>query len=322
MSKKILIAGAGGFIGSHLVSHLKELGYWVRGVDLKHPKWSKTKADQFLLLDLRYWTDCLEACMGAEWVFDLAADMGGIGYIHSAHAEIACNNNLISTHMIKAARTCGVKRYLFSSSACIYPKFLQTEAGVRPLRESDAWPADPEDAYGLQKLMHEEMCRYYLEDFGFDVRVVRFHNIFGPLGTWEGGREKAPAALCRKIASAKLRGEKEIEVWGDGKQSRSFCYIDDCTRLLLLLMESNHQSPINIGTDRLVSIDELVDIISAIAEFPVEKKYNLAGVQGVRGRNADLTLMKKVLGEPRISLEEGLLNTYQWIEQQVKEKYA
>jgi len=250
------------------------------------------------------------------WVFDLAADMGGIGYIHSEHANIAHNNSLISNHMIKAAHVCGVQRYLFTSSACIYPKFLQTSPDVSPLKESDAWPADPEDAYGLQKLMHEEMCRFFYEDFGFETRVARFHNIYGPMGAWRGGKEKAPAALSRKVAIAKRDDDGMIEVWGDGEQTRSFMHIEDCVRLLTILMQSDHHDPINIGTDRLVTINELVDIIGWAADYPVEKVH-VHGTQGVRGRNADLTLMKRILGEPRITLEEGMKNTYNWIEKEV-----
>lgn len=316
--KRVLVSGAGGFIGTHLVTFLKGQGYWVRGVDLKHPEFSKTDADEFKILDLRAWGNCVEACNGVDQVYDLAANMGGIGYIHSEHASIAMDNTLISTHMIKAAKTCDVEKYLFSSSACVYPLHLQTEADAPLLKEDDAWPAQPEDAYGLQKLFHEEMCKYFYQDYGFETRVARFHNIFGPLGAWQGGKEKAPAALCRKVAYAKLKGEEEIEVWGDGLQTRSFCYVSDCVHLLHLLMEGDCSLPVNIGTDRLVSINELVDIIFMAADFPVAKRHNLKGVQGVRGRNADLSWMKAFLGWPKVNLEHGILKTYNWIEAEVK----
>jgi len=320
--KKVLVTGAGGFIGTHLVTYLRREGFWVRGVDIKEPEFSKTDAHEFRLLDLRAWGNCVEACNGVDYVYDLAANMGGIGYIHEHPADIAMDNALISSHMIKAAHACEVRRYLFSSSACIYPLHLQTSADVTPLKEEDAWPAAPEDAYGLQKLFHEEMCKYYALGLGLDVRVARFHNIYGPLGAWEGGREKAPAALCRKIALAKLNGEGVIEIWGDGEQTRSFCYVDDCVRLLYLLMESNHMKPINIGTDRLIAINDLASLISWAAEYHPKFSHNMKGTQGVRGRNADLSVMKEVLGGPRIDLGEGIKATYDWIEKEVIRTYG
>ena len=323
--KKICVTGAGGFVGSHLVTYLRHLGHWVRGVDLKYPEYGKTSANEFEILDLRDKANCLQSFRGVEQVYALAADMGGIGYIHSAHAKIAFNNALISNYSLEAARIMGVKRYLFTSSACVYPLYLQTGADVVGLKESDAYPAEPEDAYGWEKLVTERTCRHYTEDYGMETRVARFHNIYGPEGAWDGGKEKAPAALCRKIAVCRWNKQKEIEIWGDGEQTRSFMYIDDCVRLLYLLMESNHGEPINIGTDRLVTINELVDIIAWAAAqsgkapdwWPPKKKH-IIGTQGVRGRNADLTLMESVLGEPRVSLEEGILNTYRWIEKQVR----
>src|ERR1051325_6325071 len=222
---RVLVTGAGGFIGHHLVTFLKREGYWVRGVDIKRPEFNATDADEFELLDMRRWENCLKATRGIDEVYALAADMGGMGFISSHHAEILHNNSLINIHTLDAARENGVKRYLYTSSACVYPEFLQTETNVTPLKEEDAYPAMPQDAYGWEKLVSERLCTHYREDYGIETRVVRFHNIFGQKGTWEGGREKAPAAMCRKIALAKLTGNHEIEIWGDGEQTRSFCYL-------------------------------------------------------------------------------------------------
>jgi len=317
-STRILVTGAGGFIGNHLVAYLKQKEYWVRGVDLKYPEFCTSEADEFEILDLRRWDNCLQACRGIDEVYALAADMGGMGFISAHHAQISHNNALINIHTLEAARVNGVKRYLFTSSACVYPEFKQTETNVIPLREEDAYPAQPQDAYGWEKLMAERLCMHYSEDYGIETRIVRFHNIFGPLGTWKGGREKAPAALCRKIAIAKLTGNYEIEIWGDGKQTRSFCYIDDCIMGLDMLMRSNYRKPINLGQDRIITINQLTDIIQDIAGIKVTIKH-IPGPQGVRGRNADLTLIRKILGwEPKISLEEGLARTYKWIEEQVR----
>jgi nucleoside-diphosphate-sugar epimerase len=246
--------------------------------------------------------------------------MGGMGFISCHHAQILHNNALINFHTLEAARASGVGRYLFTSSACIYPEFLQTVTNVRPLREEDAYPADPQDAYGWEKLIVERLCRHYRVDYGLETRIVRFHNIFGPLGSWEGGREKAPAALCRKIAIAKLGGDDVIEIWGDGEQTRSFCYIDDCVEGLHKLMQSDWREPLNLGQDRMVTINELADLIAAAAGVRIVKRH-VPGPQGVRGRNSDNTRLREVLAwTPRISLEEGLARTYAWIEAQVAQQ--
>lgn len=314
---KVLVTGAGGFIGHHLVSFLKERGYWVRGVDLKQPEFWASDADEFEILDLRKWDNCLVATRGVDAVYALAADMGGMGFISCNHARILHNNSLINFHTLEAARLNGVRSYLYTSSACVYPEYRQLTTDVIPLKESDAYPAEPQDAYGWEKLITEQLCMHYRRDYGLETRIVRFHNIFGPYGTWEGGREKAPAALCRKIAKAKLTGCDEIEIWGDGEQTRSFCYIDDCIRGIDKLMHSDFNGPLNLGQDRMVSINELAAMIADIANVEVRMKH-VPGPQGVRGRNSDNTLLKKVLNwTPEVSLEEGLSKTYTWIESQV-----
>lgn len=320
--EKVLVTGAGGFIGHHLVTFLKNKGYWVRGVDLKYPEYKKSDADEFLILDLREKENAHKVTKGIDHVYALAADMGGMGYISSHNALILYNNAIINLHTLEAARANKVKRFFYSSSACIYPEYKQEQANLKPLKEEDAYPAQPQDAYGWEKLFTELMAKYYKEDYGMKTRVARFHNIFGPLGTWDGGREKAPAAISRKIAMAKLTGGKEIEIWGDGEQTRSFCYIDDCVEGIYKLMVSNFSDPLNIGQDRMVTINQLVDIISDIAGVKVIKKH-IKGPQGVRGRNSDNTKLREVLKwEPKISLEVGLKKTYQWIEGQLETKIS
>ena len=314
MSKptRVLVTGAGGFIGHHLTSFLIKRGYYVRGVDIKVPEYEPSAASEFLLLDLSREDNCLKATEGMDQVYGLAANMGGIGFIENNKAVIVRDNTFINLHTIEAARINGVKRYLYTSSACVYPAYKQNEPDVTPLKEVDAYPADAEDGYGWEKLYMERVCRHYTEDFGLDTRVVRFHNIFGPLGTYDGGREKSPAAICRKIALAD--DGDDIEVWGDGDQTRSYCYIDDCVEGIYRLMESDHRDPINLGQDRMISINELVDIVSKIAGKRIGKRYDLTKPQGVRGRNSDNTRLREVLKwEPTISLEEGLTTTYHWI---------
>jgi nucleoside-diphosphate-sugar epimerase len=320
--KRALVTGAGGFIGHHLVSFLKSKGYWVRGADIKHPKYAPSEADEFELLDLRILRNCLQAMVNIDDVYALAADMGGMGFISANHTQILRNNSLINIHSLEAARINKVKHYLFASSACIYPDYKQRDADVIPLKEEDAYPAQPQDAYGWEKLISERLCMHYREEFGLKTCVARFHNIFGPLGTWEGGREKVPAALCRKIAIAKLTGSHEVEIWGDGEQTRSFCYIDDCTTGIYKLVQSEYPHPLNLGQDRLVTINQLVDIIANIAGIWVVKKH-APGPQGVRGRNSDNRRLREVLGwVPQISLEVGLARTYSWIERQISQSLA
>jgi nucleoside-diphosphate-sugar epimerase len=319
---RVVVTGAGGFIGHHLVTFLKTRGHWVRGVDLKRPEFISTNADEFWQLDLRDPANCQLAVSEVDNVYALAADMGGMGFISCNHAQILHNNALINIGTLEAARTSGVKRYLFTSSACVYPEYRQLVTDASALKEEDAYPADPQDAYGWEKLITEQLCIHYRRDYGLQTRIVRFHNIFGPYGTWTGGREKAPAALCRKIAIAKLTGHHDIEIWGDGKQTRSFCYIDDCIEGIYRLMNADFQWPLNLGQDRLISINELADIIAEIAGVCV-KKIHVSGPQGVRGRNSDNTLLRKVLGwTPQVSLEEGLALTYRWTEEQVRASLA
>ena len=316
MATRILVTGAGGFVGHHLVRYLVRIGGVVRGVDIKNPQYERSAAAEFELLDLRHFDNALIATRRVDEVYHLSADMGGIGYITSSHAEIAHNNVLINANILEAARLNKVGRLLFSSSACVYPQYLQRVADVAPLKEEDAHPADPEEGYGWEKLFTEKLCQYYREDHGIETRIVRFHNVYGPLGTYEGGKEKAPAAICRKVAMAPDGGE--VEVWGDGDQTRSFMYVDDCVEGISRIMQSSYPHALNLGTDELVTINQLVDLVAAIAGKHVRKRHDLSKAQGVRGRNSDNTRLRQVLNwEPRILLGEGLRPTYRWIESEL-----
>lgn len=315
--KRAVVTGAGGFIGHHMVKWLKNEGYFVRGVDIKEPEYEPSDADEFEVLDLRRWENCLAATRDGGEIYQLAADMGGIGYITANHADIARNNVLINAHMLEAATQQKASSYFYSSSACIYPMYLQKSPEVTPLREEDAYPADPEEGYGWEKLYAEKLCQYYTEEGKIPTTVARFHNIYGPLGTYEGGREKAPAAIARKIALAD--DGDEVEVWGDGLQTRSFTYVDDCVEGIFRIMHSGHSDPLNLGTDLLISVDELVDLVAKVAGKSISKRHDLDKPQGVRGRNSDNSRLREVLGwEPNTTLEAGLTATYRWIESQVR----
>ncbi len=310
------MTGAGGFIGHHLMKYLKSQGYWVRGADIKPPQFEASPADEFLIEDLRQFEACARAVRGVHEVYQLAADMGGIAYITSNFSSLSRNNVLINANMLEASRLVGVGRYLYTSSACVYPAHLQDDAAVTPLKESDAIPADPEKGYGWEKLFSEQLAQYYREDHGLETRIVRFHNVYGPLGVYEGGREKSPAAICRKVAEAEDGGR--IEIWGDGRQTRSYCYVGDAVEGLVRLMKSDYAGPVNIGTEEMVTIDGLADVVCEIAGKRLTKVHDTAGVQGVRGRNSDNALLRKVLGwEPRTTLRGGLSRTYPWIWQEL-----
>ena len=312
----IVVTGAGGFIGGHLIADLRSQGYQrLRAVDIKPlDEWYQRFDDvENLSLDVSRLDACQRVSDGATVVFNLAADMGGMGFIELNKA-LCMLTVLINTHMLTAARDAGVKRFFFSSSACVYAAEKQTNAAVTPLREPDAYPAMPEDGYGWEKLFSERMCRHFTEDFGLATRVARYHNVYGPYGTYDGGREKAPAAVCRKVIAAQLSGSGQIEIWGDGEQTRSFTFIDDCLEGTLRLMKSDVAEPLNIGSDQLVTINELVDIVENIAGVRLRRNYKLDAPKGVRGRNSDNTLIQQKLGwAPAVRLEDGMRATYEWI---------
>jgi nucleoside-diphosphate-sugar epimerase len=315
-----LVCGAGGFIGGHLVNRLFEEGAAsVRAVDVKplNEWYQKNPKAESIVLDLQEKDACMQAVEGVEAVFQLAADMGGMGFIENNKA-LCMLSVLTNTHMLVAARAQGVKRFFYSSSACVYNAEKQTNPDVVALKEEDAYPALPEDGYGWEKLFSERMCRHFLEDYGLETRVARFHNVYGPLGTWTGGREKAPAAICRKVLEAKISGKLEIEIWGDGHQTRSFMYVDDCTKGVVDIYHSDIIEPINLGSSELVTINQLVDIAEDLAGVKLKRNYNLSAPKGVNGRNSDNTKIQKYLGwEPSIKLRDGLARTMAWIEQQM-----
>jgi GDP-D-mannose 3', 5'-epimerase len=313
---RVTVTGAGGFIGHHLVNALKDQKHFVRGVDIKEPEFAPTQADEFLLLDLRASHNCDIAARNADQVFALAADMGGMGYITFNDADILHNNTLITVNTLEAARQAHASSIIYASSACIYPNYLQEDADVIPLAEDMSHPADPQHGYGWEKLVGEKIYMAYQEAGYIDTRIARLHNVYGPLGTWDGGREKAPAAIARKVAQA--RAKDSIEIWGDGEQTRSFCYINDCIDGLLKLSQSSYTQPLNIGSSDLISINEMADILIGLSGKKLTKKY-VDGPEGVRGRNSDNTLCQSVLGwEPVTAPEEGLAVTYSWIKSQVE----
>jgi nucleoside-diphosphate-sugar epimerase len=316
LKQQIVVCGAGGFIGGHLVAQLRAAGATrIRAVDLKPlGEWYQKFDDvENHALDLQGLDNCRKALKGAHTVYNLAADMGGMGFIE-LNKGLCMLTVLINTHLLMAAREFGVQRYFYSSSACVYAADKQTDADVSGLKESDAYPALPEDGYGWEKLFSERMCRHFREDFGLATRVARYHNVYGPQGTYEGGREKAPSAICRKVITAKLSGQHEIEIWGDGRQTRSFMYIDDCVHGSNMLLDSDFVEPINVGSSQKVTINQLVDIAEDIAGIKLKRRYKLDAPKGVNGRNSDNTLIKKVFNwEPSIRLEDGLEKTYKWI---------
>jgi len=315
---RILVAGGAGFIGSHLAKRLKEEGNYVIAADWQRNHYFQQEefCNEFHLLDLRSLENCLKVTTNVEHVYHLAADMGGMGFIQSNHGVILYNNTMMSFNMVEASRRNGVKRFFYSSSACIYPEYKQTDEDNPGLKEADAWPASPQDAYGLEKLVTEELCKHYGLDYGIEFRIARFHNIYGPQGTWKGGREKAPAAFCRKV----ICSEKEFEMWGDGKQTRSFCFIEDCVEGVLRLMRSDVKEPLNIGSDEMIGMNDMATLIMGF-EGKNLKIHHIPGPEGVRGRNSDNTLIKQKLGwAPSITLKDGLKRTYSWIKKQVEKE--
>lgn len=320
MGNVILVAGAGGFIGGQLVRDFIEQGISVRAVDRKQLKdwYYRSPEAENIVADLQDKSSCYRVSEGMEQVYNFAADMGGMGFIERNKA-LCMLSVLINTHLLMASRENGVRRFFFASSACVYPDYRQRDAHIPGLKESDAYPAMPEDGYGWEKLFSERMCRHFREDFGLETRAARYHNVYGPFGTWDGGREKAPAAISRKVALAVINGTRNIEVWGDGNQTRSFMYIDDCIQGTKLLMNSDYVNPLNIGSDEMVSINQLVDIVEDIAGVKLKRSYNLDAPKGVRGRNSDNTLTSRVLNwAPSISLHVGMEKTYAWIYDQAK----
>ncbi len=321
----IVVGGGGGFIGGHLIADLRRRGFTrIRSVDIKpFNQWQQCFDDvENLQLDLREKDNCHKACQGASEVYNLAADMGGMGFIENNKA-LCMLSVRINTHMLMAAKDAGVKRFFYSSSACVYAAGKQTDINVTALKEKDAYPAMPEDGYGWEKLFSERMCRHFREDFGLQTRVARFHNVYGPHGTWEGGREKAPAAICRKVIDADISGDHTIEIWGDGQQTRSFMYIVDCLKGIDMFMHGDMTEPLNLGSNELVSVNQLVDIVEEIAGIELTRSYNLDAPKGVNGRNSDNTKIKEVFGwQPSIRLRDGMEQTYRWIYDEHAQKYG
>ncbi len=324
MSKTVLIAGGGGFIGGHLIANLRDAGHQVRSVDIKpQEEWYQVFDDvENIVADLKDLRACQAACEGVGDIYNLAADMGGMGFIENNKA-LCMLSVLINTHLLQAAVEQSADRFFYASSACVYNADKQVNEDVIPLKEEDAYPAMPEDGYGWEKLFSERMCRHFCEDYGLYTRVARFHNVYGPHGTWEGGREKAPAAMCRKVIDAKANGSTEMEIWGDGHQTRSFMYIDDCVKGILAIMDSDILEPINLGSDELITINGLAEMVEEIAGVKLKHNHNLSAPKGVNGRNSDNTKIMESLGwAPSIKLRDGMAKTYAWIDAEYQEMHA